>query len=154
MINPSLAISPRQAGPPRLLALVHADRARGSGTRISAGYPRGRKEPGIDIGYVFLFFYGLERRLILDSPPEAEVSALLDELRRLRGLYGEHHSFDEASERLIDVASLMRGPPDTPYAPDPQADLRSMPPTTPSGCGRATSPLNARCNSTRRRWHY
>ena len=126
VINPSLAISPRQAGP--LDYWPSYTRIGPEGRNAYLGWlSTGRKEPGIDIGYVFLFFYGLERRLILDSPPEAEVSALLDELRRLRGLYGEHHSFDEASERLIDVASLMRGPPDTPYVPDPQADFRSMP---------------------------
>jgi tellurite resistance protein len=53
----------------------------------------GRSHPGCDIGYVFLFFYGLERRVIVDSrnDPAArnDWPAIVVELRRLLAIYGE-----------------------------------------------------------------
>lgn len=53
----------------------------------------GRSHPDCDIGYVFLFFYGLERRIIIDSRNDetarAEWPAIVSELRRLLGIYGE-----------------------------------------------------------------
>lgn len=53
----------------------------------------GRSHPDCDIGYVFLFFYGLERRIIIDSRNDetarGEWPALVGELRRLLRIYGE-----------------------------------------------------------------
>lgn len=53
---------------------------------------QGRNHPDVDARLVFLYFYGLERRLTVDvhegkcSP--AEIPALLEELDRLRAVYG------------------------------------------------------------------
>ena len=53
----------------------------------------GRSHPECDIGYVFLFFYGLERRILHDTHTDLSVksdwSLVRDELRRLLGIYGE-----------------------------------------------------------------
>lgn len=53
----------------------------------------GRSHPDCDIGYVFLFFYGLERRVLVDSRDDpsakAEWPAIISELRRLLSIYGE-----------------------------------------------------------------
>lgn len=53
----------------------------------------GRSHPDCDIGLVFLFFYGLERRVILDTSKDpaikAEWPAIADELRRLLAIYGQ-----------------------------------------------------------------
>lgn len=53
----------------------------------------GRSDPDCDIGYVFLFFYGLERRIILDSRDDQSAKvdwpAIIIELRRLLVIYGE-----------------------------------------------------------------
>jgi len=53
----------------------------------------GRSDPDCDIGYVFLFFYGLERRIIVDSSgsdaAKADWPAIVRELRRLLEIYGE-----------------------------------------------------------------
>lgn len=53
----------------------------------------GRSNPDCDIAYVFLFFYGLERRIILDSRDDASAKgdwpAIIGELRRLLEIYGE-----------------------------------------------------------------
>lgn len=56
----------------------------------------GRKDPMADVGYVFLFLYGLERRAILDASgegaaaavAEAERPAMAQEVRRLLSIYG------------------------------------------------------------------
>lgn len=53
----------------------------------------GRSDPDCDIGYVFLFFYGLERRIIVDSSKDdaakGDWPAIVRELRRLLAIYGE-----------------------------------------------------------------
>ncbi len=53
----------------------------------------GRSDPECDIGYVFLFFYGIERRIIVDSSgsdaAKADWPAIVRELRRLLEIYGE-----------------------------------------------------------------
>ena len=53
----------------------------------------GRSHPDCDIGLVFLFFYGLERRVIVDSENDSaakeEWPIILAELRRLLEIYGQ-----------------------------------------------------------------
>ena len=57
----------------------------------------GRSEPEAYIGYVFLFFYGLEHRLMLDGTKgevsERERSAIVNEVRRLLKIYEGNRSF-------------------------------------------------------------
>ncbi len=57
----------------------------------------GRNEPHIDIGYVFLFFYGLERRVLVDIHKEPtfrhEIPAIAAEVKRLCSLYQTNQSF-------------------------------------------------------------
>ena len=48
----------------------------------------GRSDRRFGAGYVFLYFYGLERRFFLDSPPEEEQFALITEVERLLRVYG------------------------------------------------------------------
>jgi hypothetical protein len=51
----------------------------------------GKADPAADIGYVFLYFYGLERRALADSlndpQAKAELPAIEQEVRRLLGIY-------------------------------------------------------------------
>lgn len=68
----------------------------------------GRRAPDIDIGYVFLFFYGLERRLFLDKAVD-EAPALIAEVERLRELYADNHSFRRYSQLFLEMARLMAG---------------------------------------------
>lgn len=53
----------------------------------------GRSHPDCDIGLVFLYFYGLERRVILDTSKDASLKSewpgIASELRRLLGIFGE-----------------------------------------------------------------
>ncbi len=75
----------------------------------------GRKDPEADIGYVFIFFYGLECRAILDAAKndaaKADWPAIADELRRLLGIYGEKSgSFRSYASSLLDWVSLAGHP--------------------------------------------
>lgn len=70
----------------------------------------GRKDPAADIGYVFLYFYGLERRAILDAPNDPAAQAdwprIADELRRLLAIYGHNGSFNGYANGLLSWVSL------------------------------------------------
>lgn len=75
----------------------------------------GRKDAEADIGYVFLFFYGLERRAIIDASKDEAAQAdwplIAAELRRLLGIYGEKsHSFRRYASELLDWVSLASHP--------------------------------------------
>jgi len=52
----------------------------------------GRKDPKADVGYVFLFFYGLERRVLVDYQEtgidDAELLQIKSEANRLFSIYG------------------------------------------------------------------
>jgi hypothetical protein len=73
----------------------------------------GRRAPGAYIGYVFLYFYGLERRLLVDAQrsaaARAERAALVLEVRRLLGIYGTNGSFRGYAENLLSYMSLADG---------------------------------------------
>ncbi len=73
----------------------------------------GRSDANAYIGYVFLFFYGLERRLLFDLQhlPErrGEAPALIAEVERLRSIYGGNRSFDRYSTSLGQVARASLG---------------------------------------------
>lgn len=56
----------------------------------------GRSDPRAYIGYVFLFFYGLERRVLVDAqvdPQHPDVVAAVAEVNRLLRIYGYNGSF-------------------------------------------------------------
>lgn len=65
----------------------------------------GRSEPEANIGYVFLFFYGLERRLFVDaqkgSVPATERSEIVQEVNRLLKIYGGNRSFRGYASNLL-----------------------------------------------------
>lgn len=50
----------------------------------------GRRNPDIAIGYVFVYFYGLERRLLVDQKDHAQI---LREISRLLSIYSSNRSF-------------------------------------------------------------
>ncbi len=63
----------------------------------------GRADPNTNIGYVFLYFYGLERRALLDAQADArhpDVAAIAGEVRRLLGIYG-NGSFRSYASRFL-----------------------------------------------------
>jgi uncharacterized tellurite resistance protein B-like protein len=75
----------------------------------------GRQDPEADIGFVFLFFYGLERRAIVDASKDeaaqADWPAIATELRRLLGIYGNKSgSFRRYASELLDWVALVEHP--------------------------------------------
>lgn len=107
LINPNLvAVDPRGRVPeiPYYPSYVDLEpNARGAYLRWLAS---GRSDPTIGIGYVFLYFYGLERRLILDQASD-EHDALVGEVRRLHEIYGSNYSFDRYARHLLDAAMVL-----------------------------------------------
>lgn len=90
----------------------------------------GKRAPEADLGYVFLYFYGLERRLLLDEPSAEEVRALVGELERLRTIYAGSRSFDGYSRRLIEAVSFLQRAEDSSsaqFVPDLAAPPGEMP---------------------------
>ncbi|NHO31397.1 hypothetical protein GOB85_02610 [Acetobacter sp. LMG 1636] len=57
-------------------------------------------------GYAFLYFYGLERRLVLDAPAPEEEALLLAEVARLKALYRTDISFQNAATALLDFTQM------------------------------------------------
>lgn len=76
----------------------------------------GRCNPVTPIGYVFIYFYGLERRLVKDRS-EADAPAIMEELRRLLAIYGNNGSFRGYCTRLIEMGELLFGDADQPPVP-------------------------------------
>jgi tellurite resistance protein len=73
----------------------------------------GRKDPAVDLGYVFLFFYGLERRILFDwrigGVPRGEVGLLGEELKRVRSIYADgSSSFDRYSNSLLMILKALQ----------------------------------------------
>lgn len=75
----------------------------------------GRTDPGAYIGYVFLFFYGLERRALHDlggaSDPDG-VASIVAEVERLRSIYGGNGSFSGYSAGFLNFCRLRSGETD------------------------------------------
>ncbi len=75
----------------------------------------GRREPKIAIGYVFLFLYGLERRVLHDlrHTPEdstAELTQIMTEVERLMVLYDHSDSFLRDAANFIETCWILQSP--------------------------------------------
>ena len=64
------------------------------------------------IGYVFLFFYGIERRILSDIDPSdainSETDLLVGEVERLLDLYGDNNSFKSYASEFLSVVKCLR----------------------------------------------
>jgi len=73
----------------------------------------GRRGSDTYIGYVFLFLYGLERRILADSLVSTSVtqdlSAIRDELVELHRVYAENGSFRRYASQLLEVLDVVSG---------------------------------------------
>lgn len=74
----------------------------------------GRRDPDIDIGYVFLFFYGLERRVLFDaqhsSQARSEIPRILAEVEELLEVYAEESSFSGYATRFLNAVHAKYDP--------------------------------------------
>lgn len=72
----------------------------------------GRCNPQIPIGYVYLFFYGLERRVLRDlrraqQPILAELRTIMVEVERLRAIYGHQATFGTETRYFLEICRLL-----------------------------------------------
>ena len=67
---------------------------------------------GAYVGYVFLFFYGIERRILYDTDrsniSNAETGALIAEVQRLLKLYRENKSFSGYASEFLSFVNCLR----------------------------------------------
>ncbi|OWF77225.1 hypothetical protein B4900_17155 [Yersinia rohdei] len=65
----------------------------------------GRKSPTANIGYVFLFFYGLEHRVLIDAAidpvAKKELPIIEAEITRLLNIYGKDNTFNHYAQNLL-----------------------------------------------------
>ena len=67
----------------------------------------GRSDTRYNVGYVFLYFYGLERRVFVDKTDPQERADIVAEVRRLLEIYGDNHSIRRYLGAFIDTTSLL-----------------------------------------------
>jgi TerB N-terminal domain/TerB-C domain len=91
----------------------------------------GKFDPAAYIGFVFLYFYGLERRVFVAGSDPSETAIIAAEVERLRRIYSSNRSFDGYSRgflEAVEIKRLLSGPalPDE-YVPDLGAPPHTMP---------------------------
>jgi len=71
-----------------------------------------RDDPTCYIGYVFLYFYGLERRLLVDDEQlsNTERDSLVAELKYLKSVYGTNRSFNGYVTNLLAYVRVLHYP--------------------------------------------
>ena len=74
----------------------------------------GRSDTRYSAGYVFLYFYGLERRFFQDNPTEDEKTDIVEEVDRLLRIYGENNSVKKYLGTFLDVTRTMMMPAESP----------------------------------------
>ncbi|MEA2878549.1 MAG: hypothetical protein QOF14_3745 [Hyphomicrobiales bacterium] len=85
-----------------------------------------RSDPTTYIGYVFIYFYGLERRLFYDLATD-QFEPIVAEVTRLLRIYGDNGSFRSYASRFLDCAAAMVNAwPTTPWL-DPSAKSPEVP---------------------------
>ena len=67
----------------------------------------GRQDGTINPGYMFLFFYGLERRFLIDQPPDDEKQEIVAEVERLKVLFADNYSAQRYLGEFLDIARIM-----------------------------------------------
>jgi tellurite resistance protein len=74
----------------------------------------GRADPKYSIGYVFLFFYGLERRVFADTnkseQAKNDIPAIKIEVERLMNIYGYNDSFHRYATRFLEGVDILLNP--------------------------------------------
>jgi hypothetical protein len=101
-----------------------------------------RDNPDTPTGFVFLYFYGLERRALMDAStladPRAELNLVADEVKRLKSIYGSGSSFRSYASSFLATLEFLSGPNEVPDGPPPIVEAYSweFPPALKFGLGR------------------
>jgi hypothetical protein len=100
----------------------------------------GRSDPKANIGYVFLFYYGLERRIFVDAPSDpaakAEIAQIIAEIERLQRIYS-NGSFQRYSSELIGFLGAQTAGPAYRNTAPPATQSRGMPLLMKIGLGQS-----------------
>ena len=114
LLNPTLAInvsSPDYQGKQVFYGCNYNDISPESRAAYVKWLAGDRGNPEVHIGYVFLYFSGIERRLLVDDEngaiPDHERDALILELRRLKTLYGYDKYFNSYVTNLLSHAWVL-----------------------------------------------
>lgn len=116
LIDPSLPVS--KGGAQRGLGDIgywpsYSEIDPGSRRAYLAWLASGRRDPGVPLGYVFLFFYGLERRvlfdLVHDNAVRDELPSIEGELEGLLAIYGDQGSFATYGSGLLGIVRYHSG---------------------------------------------
>lgn len=114
LVNPELKIDehrPNRSGESVQYRPSYSELSPGSRAAYLEWLAGGRRDPGAHIGYVFVFFYGLERRLFADASTSRnarlERQIIAEEVNRLLGIYGANSSFRGYATSLLDAASIV-----------------------------------------------
>lgn len=124
LIDAGLAVSwtrPDRAGASMGYWPSYADITPGARAAYLQWLMEGRSDPGACIGYVFLFFYGLERRLLVDLKVRSEhpeTRLIADEVRRLLAIYSNNRSFEGYASALLDLIETTTAPKAAMAPPD------------------------------------
>lgn len=70
----------------------------------------GRNHPNIDIGFVFIYFYGLERRVLTDMQTSinarSEIYDIISEVERLLSIYNSNDSLQGYASRFLEFIKI------------------------------------------------
>ncbi|MBE1529539.1 putative tellurite resistance protein B-like protein [Sphingopyxis sp. OAS728] len=66
----------------------------------------GRSDGSVNPGYMFLYFYGLERRFFVDEPEAEEKQLIVAEVERLKALFASNHSVQRYLGEFLDLARI------------------------------------------------
>ena len=97
---------------PGLLAVLLRKSPQREEPPTSVWLAQGRRIPDIPIGYVFLFMYGLERRVLVDIADQPDLALELVQIRaemvELLRLYGDSgRSFSGYASQFLDVIDFL-----------------------------------------------
>lgn len=65
-----------------------------------------REDGTVNPGYMFLFFYGLERRFMVEQPSDDERREIVKEVERLKCLFSENYSAQRYLGEFVDLARI------------------------------------------------
>jgi hypothetical protein len=109
-----------------------------------------RSDPAADVGYVFLFFYGLERRALVDAPVDPKAKADLPmieaEVRRLLSIYSGNRSFRGYASSFLEYLTFQAAGSSIKASPPKVTSNSDLPPAMKVGLGRLATaglPLSA-----------
>lgn len=112
-INPKLPVSDAQSdvlGQTMSYWPSYASITPGARRAFLAWMGDGRRDSTYNIGYVFLFFYGLEHRQFIEKS-EPPARTLIPEVERLLSIYGQNNSFRGYATNFLTHARMAAGLP-------------------------------------------